>query len=124
MIIGIGVDIIEIARIQESIDSYGERFLQKLFTEGEIAYCSAKQFPTQHYAARFAAKEAFAKAVSTGWSGDFEWKNVEVRNDPIGKPSLELYGKTAEALKGCSVFLSMSHSDSTVIAYVVIERNG
>jgi holo-[acyl-carrier protein] synthase len=123
MIIGIGVDIIEIERIQKSIDEYGPLFLNKLFTENEINYCSSKQFPTQHYAARFAAKEAFAKAISTGWSGDFEWKNVEVKNDPIGKPSFELYGKTAEVLQGCSVFLSMSHSDTTVIAYVVIEKH-
>jgi holo-[acyl-carrier protein] synthase len=123
MIIGIGVDIIEIERIQNSIDEYGSFFLKKLFTDSEIKYCSSKKIPTQHYAARFAAKEAFAKAISTGWSGDFEWKNVEVKNDPIGKPSFELYGKTAEVLKDCSVFLSMSHSDTTVIAYVVIEKN-
>ncbi|MBI2429534.1 MAG: holo-ACP synthase [Ignavibacteriales bacterium] len=122
MIIGIGVDIIEISRIKSSIDRYGDSFLRKLFTENEIKYCSSRQFPTQHYAARFAAKEAFAKAVSTGWSGDFEWKNVEVKNDAIGKPSFELYGKTAEVLKGSTVFLSMSHSDDSVVAFVVIEK--
>lgn len=122
MIIGIGVDIIEISRIRSSIERYGDSFLKKLFTENEIKYCSSRQFPTQHYAARFAAKEAFAKAISTGWSGDFEWKNVEVKNDAVGKPSFELYGKTADVLKGSSVFLSMSHSDDAVVAFVVIER--
>lgn len=122
MIIGIGVDIIEISRIKASIDRYGDSFVRKLFTENEIRYCSSRAFPTQHYAARFAAKEAFAKAVSTGWSGDFEWKNVEVKNDAIGKPSFELYGKTAEVLEGSAVFLSMSHSDDSVVAFVVIEK--
>ncbi len=122
MIIGIGIDIIEIERIRRSIEQYADTFLSKLFTENEIRYCKSKAYPTQHYAARFAAKEAFAKAISTGWTGDFEWKNVEVKNDAIGKPSFELYGKTAEVLEGCSVFLSMSHSDTSVIAFVVIEK--
>jgi len=122
MIIGIGVDIIDIERIHKSIDEYGDIFLTKLFTEDEIKYCKSKAYPTQHYAARFAAKEAFSKAISTGWTGDFEWKNVEVKNDAVGKPSLELYGKTADVLKDCLVFLSMSHSDTSVIAFVVIEK--
>ncbi|MCK9408200.1 MAG: holo-ACP synthase [Bacteriovoracaceae bacterium] len=122
MVTGIGIDIIEISRIEHSIAQYGDAFLNKLFTANEIQYCKSKQFPTQHFAARFAAKEAFSKAVSTGWSGEFEWKNIEVKNDPTGKPDLILYGKTAEALNGYSVFLSMSHSDSTVVAFVVIEK--
>lgn len=123
MISGIGIDIIDISRIEHSIAQYGDIFLSKLFTDNEIQYCKSKQFPTQHFAARFAAKEAFSKAVSTGWSGEFEWKNVEVKNDPAGKPDLILYGKTAETLLGYSVFLSMSHSDTSVIAFVVIEKN-
>ncbi|NUN68372.1 MAG: holo-ACP synthase [Bacteroidetes bacterium] len=123
MITGIGTDIIEISRIERSIAQYGDAFLNKLFTFTEIQYCKSKQFPTQHFAARFAAKEAFSKAVSTGWSGEFEWKNIEVRNDPTGRPDLVLYGRTAETLKGHSVFLTMSHSDTTVVAFVVIERN-
>ncbi len=123
MISGIGIDIIDISRIEHSIAQYGDTFLSKLFTDNEIQYCKSKQFPTQHFAARFAAKEAFSKAVSTGWSGEFEWKNVEVKNDPAGKPDLLLYGKTAETLHGYSVFLSMSHSDTSVIAFVVIEKN-
>lgn len=122
MIDGIGVDIIEIERIQRSIDEYGESFLAKLFTVKEIQYCSSKPFPTQHYAARFAAKEALSKAIATGWSGEFEWKNVEVVNSPAGKPDFVFYGETASVLKGHSVFLSMSHSENTVIAFVVIEK--
>ncbi|MFA5832040.1 MAG: holo-ACP synthase [Bacteroidota bacterium] len=123
MIRGIGVDIIEISRIEQSIAQYQDAFLNKLFTENEIHYCTSKQFPSQHFAARFAAKEAFSKAVSTGWSGEFEWKNIEVKNDKTGKPDFVLYGKTADALQGYSVFLSMSHSDATVVAFVVIEKN-
>ena len=122
MIHGIGVDIIEIDRIQQSINDYGDVFLTKLFTPAEINYCTSKPFPTQHFAARFAAKEAFSKAISTGWAGDFEWKNVEIVNAPSGKPSFLFYGKTAEALKEHSVLLSMSHSDNTVVAFVVIEK--
>lgn len=122
MIDGIGIDIIEIERIQQSIDRYGDVFLRKLFTEQEIQYCSSKPLPGQHYAARFAAKEALSKAISTGWSGEFEWKNVEVVNSPAGKPDFVFYGHTAGVLKGHSVFLSMSHSDTTVIAFVVIEK--
>jgi len=122
MIHGIGVDIIEIDRIQNSIDEYGDVFLNKLFTSNEIIYCTSKPFPTQHFAARFAAKEAFSKAIATGWAGDFEWKNIEITNDPSGKPSFLFYGKTADGLKEHSVFLSMSHSDNTVVAFVVIEK--
>jgi holo-[acyl-carrier protein] synthase len=119
---GIGVDIIEIERIQHSIDTYGESFLTKLFTANEINYCRSKSFPTQHYAARFAAKEALSKAIATGWSGEFEWKNVEIVNSPAGKPDFIFYGHTAKVLEGHSVFLSMSHSDNTVVAFVVIEK--
>jgi holo-[acyl-carrier protein] synthase len=122
MIHGIGVDIIEISRIEESIEKFGDSFLKKLFTDNEIGYCSSKPFPTQHFAARFAAKEALSKAIATGWSGEFEWKNVEIKNSIAGKPDFEFYGHTKETLKDHNVFLSMSHSDNTVVAFVVIEE--
>lgn len=122
MIYGIGIDIIEISRIGRSLEQYGDAFTAKLFTETEIAYCRSKQHPAQHFAARFAAKEAFSKAVSTGWSGEFEWKNIEVQNEPTGKPNIVLYGHTAKTLEGFTVLLSMSHSDNTVAAFVVIEK--
>ena len=122
LITGIGIDIIEIERIQQSIDEYGDRFLSKLFTENEIRYCRSKKFPAQHFAARFAAKEALSKAIATGWAGEFEWKNVEIVNSTAGKPDFVFYGHTAKALKEHSVFLSMSHADTTVIAFVVIEK--
>lgn len=122
MIEGIGVDIIEIERIKTSIERFGETFLQKLFTDSEIAYCRAKKNPLQHFAARFAAKEAVSKALATGWAGEFQWKNVEVVNDPSGKPNVKLYGSTAEALQHSRVLLSLSHSDTSVVAFAVIEK--
>ena len=124
MIRGIGVDLIEIQRIQSSIDEFGETFLRKIFTDAEIAYCRSRKNPAQHFAARFAAKEAVSKALSTGWSGEFEWKNVEVTNELSGKPNVTLHGSTAEALKKSNVHLSLSHSETAVVAFAVIEVDG
>lgn len=121
MIKGIGVDIIEIARIQSSIDRFGDTFLRKIFTDAEIAYCQSRKNPAQHFAARFAAKEAVSKALSTGWSSEFEWKNVEVTNELSGKPNVLLHGNTADALRTSKVHVSLSHSESAVVAFAVIE---
>ncbi len=122
MVKGIGVDIIEIARVRRNIDEGGRLFLDKVFTPREIAYCDARQNAYQHYAARFAAKEAVSKALSTGWAGEFRWKDVEVMNDPSGQPRIAFSGKLGETLTGASVFVSLSHSDSHVVAMVVIEE--
>jgi holo-[acyl-carrier protein] synthase len=124
MVRGIGIDIIEIARIRQSIERLGEHFTDKVFTSQELAYSSAKQNKFQHLAARFAAKEAVGKALSTGWSGEFRWKDVEVMNDPSGQPRITLSGKLREILSGSSIYLSISHSDSHVVAMVVIEDAG
>jgi holo-[acyl-carrier protein] synthase len=121
MVRGIGVDIIEIDRIRNSIESLGDRFLRKIFTAREIAYCNSKPKTFQHFAARFAAKEALAKAVSSGWAGEFRWKDVEVMNEPSGKPVLELHGLMQHTLAHCVVFVSLSHSDHHVVAMVVVE---
>jgi holo-[acyl-carrier protein] synthase len=122
MVKGIGVDIIEIGRVRRSIDQVGDLFLEKVFTPQEIAYCNARANAYQHYAARFAAKEAVSKALSTGWAGEFRWKDVEVMNDPSGQPRIAFSGKLGETLNGASVFVSLSHSDSHVVAMVVIEE--
>ena len=122
MIRGVGVDIIEIDRIQKSIDEVGEHFLRKLFTDNEIAYCSSKRVAAQHFAARFAAKEALSKAVSTGWTGEFRWKDVEIANEETGQPRIVLHGSLQATLSRCSVFVSLSHSHSHVVAMVVIEE--
>ena len=121
MIEGIGVDVVEIQRIQEVITTWGDRFLQKTFTETELAYAHSKANPVPHIAARFAVKEAVAKALATGWSGGFRWKDVEVRNDESGKPSVILYGKVKEILKESRIMVSLSHSDTVVVAFAVIE---
>ena len=124
MIAGIGVDIIEIQRIQKSIASFGESFLERIFTPGEIQYCKAKSNAAQHFAARFAAKEAVTKAFATGWRGDFSWKDIEVTNDELGQPHITLHGDLKERLSHVSVFVSLSHSDNHVVAMAVMEKGG
>ena len=121
MVKGIGVDIIEIERIDRSIRNLGDRFVRKIFTDREIAYCSAKPTAAQHYAARFAAKEALSKALSTGWAGEFRWKDVEITNEFSGQPRIELHGTMKDMLLDCSILVSLSHSTSHVVAMVVIE---
>ncbi len=121
MIKGIGVDIIEIERIKASMEKDGGRFTAKVFTDAEIAYCSSKQNAAQHYAARFAAKEAVSKALSTGWSGAFRWKDVEITNDASGRPKVTLSGALGINLKGSAVMVSLSHSETHVVAMAVIE---
>lgn len=122
MIVGIGVDIIEIQRIQKSIDSFGESFLERIFTPGEIQYCSAKSDGAQHFAARFAAKEAVSKSLATGWRGDFSWKDIEVTNDVLGQPHIVLHGKLKDTLSHVSIFLSLSHSENHVVAMAIMEK--
>jgi holo-[acyl-carrier protein] synthase len=122
MVKGIGVDIIEIDRVRRSIKRMGDRFLEKVYTSSEISYCNAKAHRFQHYAARFAAKEALSKALSTGWAGEFRWKDVEVMNEPSGQPRFLLHGTLCERLKGADIMLSMSHSDSHVVAMVIIQE--
>ncbi len=121
MIAGIGVDIVEIDRFASALERYGDAFASKLFTEREISYCRAKALPAQHFAARFAAKEAFSKALATGWSGPFHWKDVEVVNDASGKPCMNVYGDTARLIGAASISLSLSHTGTNAVAFVVIE---
>jgi len=118
---GIGVDVVDVRRMKTMLEKKGEPFIGKVFTESEIAYCRAKKQPHEHFAARFAAKEAVSKAIQTGWSGAFRWKDVEVFNEPSGAPRVQLYNETATLLEGCSLHLSLSHTENTVVAFVVIE---
>ncbi|HCV42313.1 MAG TPA: holo-[acyl-carrier-protein] synthase [Bacteroidetes bacterium] len=123
MIKGIGIDILEIQRIQKSVATFGNDFLEKIFTSAEIRYCTAKHNAAQHFAARFAAKEAVSKAFATGWRGNFSWKDIEVTNDELGKPYIALSGKLKETLAHASIFVSLSHSESHVVAMVVLEED-
>lgn len=122
MVRGIGIDIIEIARIRKSIEDLGPAFLTKVFTDAEIAYCSAKQNRYQHFAARFAAKEAMSKALSTGWAGEFRWKDVEVTNDPSGQPRVTLHNRLRDLCARATVLLTISHSETHVVAMVLVQE--
>ena len=121
MVIGIGTDLMEIARIAQSIDRFGERFLQRIFTPGEIAYCRRKQ---KNAAESFAAKEAGAKALGTGISRGVGWLELEVAREPGGRPLLTLSGRAAEraaALGVHRISLSLTHSRDCALAVVVME---
>ena len=96
MIVGTGIDIAEVPRIAESIKRFGERFIQRVFTEGEIRYCDSKANRFERYAARFAAKEAAMKALGTGWNHGVRWRDVEVAREPGRRPTIKFHGKAAE----------------------------
>lgn len=122
MIIGIGTDIAEVGRIAKSIEN--KAFLEKVFSSGEIRYCEKKSNKAESYAARFAAKEAFFKALGTGWRGSMAFHEVEVVCDELGKPSLQINGKTAESIEDKKIgkmHLSLSHVKEMAIAMVVLE---
>ena len=125
MIVGTGIDIAEVPRIAQAIQRYGDRFLHRIFTEGEIQYCESKANRVERYAARFAAKEAAMKALGTGWNHGVRWRDVEVRREPGGRPTLAFHGKAAEfasKLGAVHVALSLSHTASEAIAQVILEH--
>ena len=124
MIVGTGIDIAEVPRIAASIERFGNRFLQRIFTEGEIRYCESKANRVERYAARFAAKEAAMKAIGTGWSHGVAWRDIEVCREPGGRPTLTFHGEAAEfaAKLGVShVALSLTHTAEHAIAQVILE---
>lgn len=124
MVVGVGTDLIEIARIEQSILRYGERFLRRVYTQREIAYCQRKKNAAESFAARFAAKEAGAKALGTGISRGVNWLELEVTREMSGKPSLQLSGRAAEMAQTLGVTrtsLSLTHSRDVALAVVVME---
>jgi holo-[acyl-carrier protein] synthase len=124
MVIGLGTDLIEIERIERSVARFGERFLERVFTQGEIAYCHAKKGSAESFAARFAAKEAGAKALGTGISRGVGWKDFEVRRLPGQRPELHLSGRAQEIAQSLGVrrmSLSLTHSRQMSMAVVVAE---
>ena len=124
MIVGTGIDITEVPRIREAIQRHGERFLQRIFTEGEIQYCESKANRVERYAARFAAKEAGMKAIGTGWKHGVRWRDIEVARKPGGRPTLLLHGKAAEfaaKLGATNVALSLTHTAEQAMAQVILE---
>jgi holo-[acyl-carrier protein] synthase len=125
MIVGLGTDMIEIGRIERSLEQFGERFLDRIFTPSEIAYCQRKKkHAAESFAARFAAKEAGAKALGTGISRGVTWKEIEVRREPSGKPTLHLTGRARELADQIGIArlsLSLTHSRDLALAVVVAE---
>jgi holo-[acyl-carrier protein] synthase len=124
MVLGIGTDLIEIARIERSVERFGEAFLNRIYTPGEIAYCKAKKNSGESLAARFAAKEAAAKALGTGISRGVSWREFEVRRSPGQRPELHLSGRArqiADRLGIQRLSLSLSHAQTLSIAVVIAE---
>ncbi len=120
-IYGIGTDITECVRIAQMIDKHGELFLTRVYTQQEIAYCSARKAATQHYAGRWAAKEAALKALGTGWSQGIQWTDVEVVNAVGGKPELVLDGRAREISEQRGIgemLISITHCRNYAVAFV------
>jgi len=124
MILGTGIDIVEVPRVAAAIERHGERFIRRVFTDAEIVYCDSKMNRFERYAARFAAKEAGLKAIGTGWKRGVAWRDVEVTREPGGRPTLAYWGKAAEFAARLGVkraSLSLSHTAEHAIAQVILE---
>jgi len=124
MIVGMGIDVAEVERIRAVIESQTERFLHRVYTENEIAYCEQFKNKFERYAGRFAAKEAAMKALGTGWSRGVRWRDVEVVRERGGRPGISLKGeakKIADALGVKHIALSITHTADQAIAHVIFE---
>lgn len=122
MIISVGVDLISVSRVEEALERWQDRLLQRVFTPAEIAFCQAKYWPAIHFAARLAAKEAAFKALGTGWGKGVRWEEVEVTSDQAGAPRLILQGRAGEVALSRGIkrtFLSLAHEDEYALAFVV-----
>lgn len=124
MIVGLGVDIAEVDRLEKAIMRHERAFLGRVFTPSEIQYCERHKNKFERYAARFAAKEAAMKALGTGWRKGVRWRDIEVKNEPGGKPVLHLHGKAGEhaARLGANHFVvSITHTEDLAFAQVILE---
>jgi holo-[acyl-carrier protein] synthase len=124
MIVGTGIDIADVARIATSIERFGRRFLERVFTAEEIRYCESKANRAERYAARFAAKEAAMKALGTGWSRGVTWHDVEVQRAPGGRPTIAFHNKAGEffqKLGAARAHLSITHTVDSAMAQVILE---
>jgi len=124
-VLGIGVDLVECARIERSLDRFGEKFLRRVFTEGEIEYSMSMKFPARHLAARFAGKEAVAKAFGTGIGKAMGWRNIDIRKKKSGEPFLVFSGPAQELATNRGVtaaLITLSHTDHHAVACVVLEE--
>ncbi len=124
MIVGIGVDIVDIERLRAVLERQGNRFVRRVFTEAEREFCLSHRDPVPHYAVRFAAKEALFKAIGTGWAKGVSWSDVEVLRKDHEAPTIALHGKAEQFsadLGSRHVHVSLSHSDTSAVAVVVLE---
>lgn len=122
MIIGHGIDVVEIPRLAELLSQHGDRFVERVFTQAERAYCQGKKRELEHLAGRFAAKEAVLKVLGTGWSGRISWQDIEVTNNSAGQPGVALCGecaRVAEQLNIRRILLSISHTANWAAASAI-----
>ncbi len=127
MIVGLGTDIVEIVRIGQMVERHGELFLNRVFTEDENRYCRRKKELYQHYAGRWAAKESVMKTLGTGWSRGVGWKDIEVRSERSGRPTIALYGGAAEVAGQLGierVLVTISHCRTFATATAVAVSAG
>ena len=125
MIVGIGIDVVEIERLRAVLGRQKDRFLRRVFTLGEQEYCSKHRDPVPHYAVRFAAKESLFKALGTGWAGGVSWLDVEVSRESGGAPTLALSGAAqivARERGAQNIHISLSHSEQSAVAVVILEK--
>lgn len=124
MIVGTGIDIAEVPRIRQAMERFGDRFVHRIYTAGEIRYCDSKANRVERYAARFAAKEAAMKALGTGWNHGVRWRDCEVARLPGGRPTILFHGKAAEIAAKLGVkhaALSITHTAEQALAQVILE---
>jgi holo-[acyl-carrier protein] synthase len=124
MILGTGIDIVAVDRIRAVLERQKMRFMERVFTPKEQSYCNAYRDPAPHYAVRFAAKEAFLKALGTGWSGGIRWVDVEVRREEGKAPVIQIHGEAAQVAARMQVrivHVSLSHSSENAVATVILE---
>jgi holo-[acyl-carrier protein] synthase len=124
-IVGIGTDIVECLRIGRMIEQHGERFLTRVYTEREVRYCQARKHATEHFAGRWAAKEAILKCLGTGWRRGMDWTDMEIRNTPNGQPRVLMCGAAkdqAQALQVADILISISHCRAYATAYAIALR--
>lgn len=127
MISGIGIDIIEVARVAASVERFGERFLKRILLPDEIAYCESHKTPAPFIAARFAAKEAISKAFGTGIGAQLGWHDMEVKRRESGEPFVVLHGNGEKLLRECggrTVLISLSHTGNYAAAVAILESTG
>src|SRR6187455_3426088 len=123
-IIGTGIDIVECLRIAQMIEKHGELFITRVYTDAEIEYCTARKAATQHYAGRWAAKEAILKALGTGWRRGISWRDIEVRNEPGGRPTVAMRGGARDVVERLGItemLISISHCRSHATAYALAQ---